>query len=51
MNYLCYAQQTIFVTALISEYLFLKILGKKRGFAYVKVPRHVNDELLKLHTI
>ena len=23
--------------------------GKKRGFAYVKVPRHVNDELLKLH--
>ena len=23
--------------------------GKKRGFAYVKVPRHVSDELLKLH--
>ena len=25
--------------------------GKKRGFAYVKVPRHVSDELLKLHGI
>ena len=23
--------------------------GKKRGFAYVKVLRHVSDELLKLH--
>ena len=23
--------------------------GKKRGFAYIKVPRHVSDELLKLH--
>ena len=23
--------------------------GKKRGFAYVKVPRHASDELLKLH--
>ena len=25
--------------------------GKKRGFAYVKVPIHVSDELLKLHGI
>ena len=25
--------------------------GKKRGFAYVKLPRHVSDELLKLHGI
>ena len=25
--------------------------GKKRGFAYAKVPRHVSDELLKLHGI
>ena len=25
--------------------------AKKRGFAYVKVPRHVSDELLKLHGI
>ena len=25
--------------------------GKRRGFAYVKVPRHVSDELLKLHEI
>ena len=23
--------------------------GKKRGFAYIKVPRHASDELLKLH--
>ena len=25
--------------------------AKKRGFAYVKVPRHVSDALLKLHGI
>ena len=25
--------------------------GKKRGFAYVKEPRHVSDELLRLHGI
>ena len=49
LNYLDFAQQTISVTTLMSKYHFLKILGKKRGFAYVKVPRHVSDELLKLH--
>ena len=51
LNYLGHAQQTISVTALISKYHFLKILEKKRGFAYVKVPKHVSDELLKLHGI
>ena len=50
LNYLGYAQQTIAVTTLISKYNFLKILGKK-GFAYVKVPRHVSDDLLKSHGI
>ena len=49
LNYLDYAQQTISVTTLMSKYHFLKILAKKRGFASVKVPRHVSDELLKLH--
>ena len=39
------------VTTLMSKYHFLKILEKKRGFAYVKVPRHVSDDLLKLHDI
>ena len=28
----------------LSEYT-----GKQRGFAYVKVPRHISDKLLKLH--
>ena len=41
---------TIAVTTLISKCNFLKILGKK-GFAYVKVPRHVSDDLLKSHGI
>ena len=49
LYYLNYAQQTNFNTTLMSKYHFLKKLGKKRGFAYVKVPRHVSDELLKLH--
>ena len=49
LNYLDYAQQTISVTTLMSKYHFLKILEKKRGVAYLKVPRHVSDELLKLH--
>ena len=49
LNYLDFAQQIISVTTLMSKYHFLKILGKKRGFAYVKVPIHVSDELLKLH--
>ena len=47
LNYLDFAQQTISMTTLMSKYHFLKILGKK-GFAYVKVPRHVSDELFKL---
>ena len=34
----------------MSKSHFLKILGKK-GFAYVKVARHVSDELLRLHGI
>ena len=46
LNYLDYTQQTISVTTLMSKYHFRKILGK-RGFAYVKVPRHMSDELLK----
>ena len=25
--------------------------GENRGFAYVKVPRHVSDELFKLHGV
>ena len=49
LNYLDFAQKTISVTTLMSKYHFPKILGKKRGFAYVKVPRHVSDEFLKLH--
>ena len=51
LNYLDYAQQTIFVKTLMSKYHFLKILGKKRGFAYVEVPRHVSDQILKSHRI
>ena len=47
LNYLDFAQQTISMTTLMSKYHFLKILGKK-GCAYVKVPRHVSDELFKL---
>ena len=49
LNYLDFAQKNISVTTLMSKYHFLKILRKKRGFAYVKVPRHVSDEFLKLH--
>ena len=51
LNYLDFAQQNISVTTAISKYQFPKILGKKRGFAYVKVPRHVSDELLKIHRL
>ena len=52
LNYLGYIQQTISMTTLMSKYHFLKILGKKRSFAYVKALGHVSDdELLKLHEI
>ena len=43
-----YAQQTISVTTLVSIPLS-ENTAKKRGFAYVKVPRNVSDELLKFH--
>ena len=46
LNYLDYAQQIISVTALMPKCQFLM---KRRGFAYVRVPRHVSVELLKLH--
>ena len=42
-----YAQQIISVTTLVL--ILSENTGKKRGFAYVKVPRHVSDELLKFH--
>ena len=35
---------------LITQSMYLTI-HTKRGFAYVKVPRHVSDELLKIHRL
>ena len=47
LNYLDYAQQTPWQLWCLNT--LPENTGKKRDFAYVKVPRHVSDELLKLH--
>ena len=43
LNYLDYAQQTISMRNV--QIPLSENTGKKRGFAYVKVPRHVSGEL------
>ena len=49
LTYLGYAQQTPCHDNSDVQIPLSENTWKRRGFAYVKVPRDVSDELLKLH--
>ena len=51
LNYLGYVQHDTFHDNFDVQILLSENTGKKRGFGYVKVPKHMSDEFLKLHEI